>query len=316
MKALFEQVNEIDESDEYWFVRTDSGQFFETYLANDFIAIGWNYITIEDLRGSDEVVKAKIAKNAKLSLDDSNERGKVTAIYTKLLRFINLKKGDRIIIPSSNSDNYAFGIVASQRTTSDAEQSFDCEYYKRRKIKWLNSSPMSKLDPIFYKIRMSRHAISSVKMYASYIDKQMDALFFKKGNGHFVIDVLTTSDINLKLITQLINLIEEISVQINKKFELDEDISESLIKLNLQSPGKIELILPKGKTLVVFAARLMFSSTPTSFEGLPIPKSEKTEIKDFAEEHKKKLETLDSIMNKLSVDRAKINSGVVSNGVQ
>jgi len=139
-QGLLENVKNIESHRGYWFVRTDSGKNFETFVKNSFIGIGWNGITLEDLRDASlkaAEVKRKIAKRYNIDIDKSSGKGKTTAIYTKLLRFKEFKKGDLIIIPSSNSKLYAFGIIQDNSIYNDIDQTHNCSYYKRRKVEWL-----------------------------------------------------------------------------------------------------------------------------------------------------------------------------------
>lgn len=132
---LYALVDVIDVGTDYWFVRTDSGMYFETYLENNFIGIGWNYITLEDLTKSDVEVKNKIAQHEGLDLSDSDKKRLVTTIYTKLLRFKNLAKGDRVVIPSSGSGEFGFGIVLDRSPYVDVNRTGNCEYYQTKKSK-------------------------------------------------------------------------------------------------------------------------------------------------------------------------------------
>jgi|GEM_PF-4710568 hypothetical protein len=43
---------ELEPEKEYWFVRTDSGTYYDTFKENNFIALGWNNITVRDIKES------------------------------------------------------------------------------------------------------------------------------------------------------------------------------------------------------------------------------------------------------------------------
>ena len=45
--SLF-NVPKIEERN-YWLVRTDGGNYFEDFTRNNYIAIGWDYLTLERL---------------------------------------------------------------------------------------------------------------------------------------------------------------------------------------------------------------------------------------------------------------------------
>ena len=76
IEDLIKKVTEISLATQYWFVRTDYGENFETYYNNEFIAIGWNNITLEDLKdpNSDERIRTKLIKSE--NLDPLNKKTK------------------------------------------------------------------------------------------------------------------------------------------------------------------------------------------------------------------------------------------------
>lgn len=314
---LFELVNEIQLTNDYWFVRTDSGAHFETFYKNSFVGINWNYVTVEDLKKrSVEDLKNRIIKREDLNPDDPYDKGKATAIYNKLLRFSELKKGDRIIIPSTGSEYLAFGVISDKAIYVDEKQSFQCEYYKRRKVKWFRLEKFEDLDPTVYKIRMSRHAISSINEHAWFIDRIMDSVFTKEGNSHLVLDIQKKGNINLKHLNTMVTEIEKLMQKANDYFELGEDISESYIKLNLQSPGKIEIILKKGFSLIILAAVIAslggdINHQKSYVDKLPIPANEKKEIQTFIDINRADIDAIDSVMQSLDVPRDRINSGLI-----
>lgn len=305
---LYDLVGEVNTGTDYWFVRTDSGTYFETYLQNGFVGIGWNYITLEDLTKSDVDVKEKIGRFEKLDLEDSNNKRLVTTIYTKLLRFKNLAKGDRIVIPSAASGQFAFGTIEDKNPYVDADQSFDCEYYKRRRVRWGVVKFIEDLDPNFYKIKMSRHAISSVKENGWLIDKVLESLFVKDGRSHFVLNILKEDPIQLATLTNLVSSITTLSNNINAHFDLGESPDTSAIRLQLQSPGTIEIILEKGKSLIILAAVLSIISCGGSDDHLRIPQGEKDQINDFINLNSHEIDSIRNSMEALEVNKDKINS--------
>ncbi|MDR6781917.1 restriction system protein [Pedobacter africanus] len=253
-EQLINSIEEVEEEKGYWFVRTDSGENFNTFVENDFIGIGWNEITLNDLNKSDVgSLKNKIAKVEKLDPFATRDKSRITSTLNKLFIFKNFKKGDFIIIPSENSTQYAFGTIVDDEIFTDSNLSFKCNYYKRRKVKWMEVKNVDSLDPIFYKIKNTRHAISDIKPYQNYIDNVTNNLYLKQGYAHYVLEILTTDDINVDSLLTLIQSLKKLANEINKHFDLNEDVAGTSIRLNLQSPGKIELKLPSGKTLIILA---------------------------------------------------------------
>ncbi|PTQ92405.1 hypothetical protein C8P68_1125 [Mucilaginibacter yixingensis] len=307
-EELINHVNNLQADKQYWFVRTDSGLYFDTYTKHDFIGIGWNQITVEDLHKRSEVeIKTKIAQSEGYDLGITKGKGKVSAIYNKLKRFDSLAKGDIVIIPSASSSRYAFGVIEDSTIYVDSKETNDCSYHKRRKVKWLAIKQVSSLDPVFYQIKVSRHAISNIKRFEKYIDNVTDHLYIKEGYGHFVLDIKTQDDINVKALLTLIESLQELAKQINIEFNLNENIDSSSIRLNLQSPGKIEFKLHSGKTLIILAAVLSIASGCT-LNSDQISTADNHKLEKFVTIHQDTIQQAEQGIDELKVDRDKINA--------
>jgi len=259
----------------YWFVRTDGGLYFDSFVEGGYIAINWNSITKADILsmgGSGEAIKNKIALTEKI--DNSVKQGKmqVTGILSKLVRFKELNKGDTIIIPSHNSSRLAFGVIEDNEIYNDGNDVI-CPYIKRRKVNWVAIKNMQDLDPVFFQIKNSRHAISDIKRHSKYIDIVTNKMFFKNGYGHLVLNVKSPGDINLQ---DLLGVFEDILIvakKINEVFEFEEEIEECSIKINIQSPGPAMLKLVNGSTLAILGL-ILFSSC----NKLPISEQKKSDV--------------------------------------
>lgn len=307
-EELIKSVEKVESEKGYWFVRTDSGENFQTFIDNEFIGIGWNEISLDDLNKLDpESIKVKIAKIEKLDLSISNNKGRVTSALNKLLIFKNFKKGDLIIIPSENSSHYAFGVIDDDGIYTDTKLSNSCDYYKRRKIKWLEVKNVNTLDPIFYRIKNTRHAISDIKDYQNYIDNVTNNLYLKEGYAHYVMEILTKEDINVDSLLTLIKSIKILSNEINKDFNLNEDVSETSIRLNLQSPGRIEFKLPSGKTLIILATIVGILSGCAPDKTL-LSASDTKKCEKFVAVHDQTIKDIEKSMEELNVKKEEIKN--------
>ena len=305
VEELVKKVEKVSVETNYWFVRTDNGEYFDTYYKNGFIGIGWDEITIEELNNSAQrvAVKEKIGRIEDLDYNNTSTKGTITAIYNKLVRFVNLKKGDIIIIPSKKSSRYAFGIIEEDTAYSKFENENGCQHVKRKKVKWISLKPVSQLNPIFHQIKVSRHSISQINDYNEYIDNEINNIYLKEGNAHFVLDIKTEKDINVESLLELIKNIQILSKEINIYFDLNENIEENSIRLNLQSPGNIEFKLPVGKTLVMLSAILAMSCNNNNNNA-----NHNNELTNFTNTQTDTLNRINSSMIDLEVDKDKINS--------
>jgi len=256
------QIESEEKERRYWFVRTDQGNHYDTYLENNFIAIGWNYITVDDIvNTSKEQLKIKITNNTarRSGQSDSSYKRKISGVYNKIIRFHELKEGDIIVIPNYGSSYLAFGEITENHIYVDNSNEHDCTYYKRRKVNWYRSGNIGSFDPNLRFIKRNMHTISEVKSFQPYIDNVLNHLYKRGDYAHYVIEVNLTDNINLSAFTDLVVSIEKLSQIINQEFELNEDVNSTSIKLHLQSPGNIEII-SKGQNLMILAAFLSFVS--------------------------------------------------------
>ena len=88
----------IDDSTNYWFVRTSAGEHFEDFYFGEYIAIGWDKLNdIESLKCS---TKEKLKDDVIKLYSDDSRPGNTAA---QILKFVNdMKIGDYILIPNAS----------------------------------------------------------------------------------------------------------------------------------------------------------------------------------------------------------------------
>jgi len=305
LEEIYNNTENISKDKDYWFVRTDGGEYYETFVLNEFIGIGWNYITVDDLKNKSATeVKAKIAHKEGLDIKISKEKSKTTAIYNKLIKFEQLKKGDVIVIPSRKSSRLSFGEVSDDNTFVKNDTEEGCVFRKRKQIKWLETKNMTNLDPMFHRIKTSRQSIINIKKYESYINNVTHSLFLKNEKAHYIVDIQTKDEINIDELVDFISSIRQLSEKVNQHFNLGEDVSTSTIKLNLQSPGKIEFKYIAKKALI-------YSATVMSVAACNTPREHPNytpEIGTFINNNPDTLAHYQKITVNLDIDNDKIQS--------
>lgn len=279
----------------YWYIRTDKGLNFQTFYENNFVAIGWNEITIDDLIRHDEnhqPLRNRVESANQESLNDLTLTGKksqITLIIKKNLVFHSMKKGDIVIIPSANTEYLAFGIVDDERTYS--ETGHNCSYFKRRKIKWLRTENASRLDAKFAYVTKSFHAISEIdSTFHDIINNYMFDSYMIDNASVISIKLNTNDPIQYNSMKSIIDGIISIGKQYAEKEGLDETIEDVEIQINLQSPGFISL---KGA-----GVGLVFALTLLSY-GCSKDVSKKEEYKRIVEQYDLDISESDSIVNSL-----------------
>lgn len=177
IEEILSRVDNVKPESNYWFVRTDYGKYFEEFVENRYIAIGWDFLSLYELENkNEEYIRAKIIKEEEIDVSTFGGKVKVSTIYNKIKTFISLKKDDVVIIPSKNSDELAFGRIIDERAYENGNVK---EFRKQRKVEWFVRKCMRDLNPIFFKVKSNQHTISNITDYAPHIDRVMGVLFKK-----------------------------------------------------------------------------------------------------------------------------------------
>lgn len=244
-----EEIPVINQNRQYWFIRTMKGKLYDEFFNNGYVAIAYNSINFDDLyKLSEYELRDKVSQllsSKQVStvdeelIDEGNENGnsnldrKISSTINKLRTFVGMKADDIVIIPKYQSTEFAFGRVVSDQPYSDSENIEVCNFYKRKKINWIEKKTRFELDPIFNTLRINQHGISNVDLkLAPYIDRVMQPIYIKDDILTVVFNITDQNDISLVTFNSFINEFIELC---NKNGNVD-DIS---IKLRLNSPGQV-----------------------------------------------------------------------------
>lgn len=260
-------ITVIDENRNYWLVRTQSGEYYDDFYHGGFIGIGWNDLDWEQIvaRGNDDEVAEYIS--SKYPDEKQPKR-----ILSQLSRFImEMKINDIVLIPSRSSDYITFGIITSDLFTHEIDEDdiLDgaCDFIRRRNVTWLKTVDKRKLDPYLYKLLNSHHTITNANNYDIYIDRTLHS-FYKKGRAtHFVLEVNREKNIPTvelaNLLNNLLDLVPEVNDLTDSEFR-KEDLD---VRLNLQSPGLIEIIVFASPILLLGVGVILHYIMGGSFTG-------------------------------------------------
>jgi hypothetical protein len=155
-------------------------------------------------------------------------------------------------------------------------------------------------------MKLNRHTISNVRNFQPYIDNVLNHLYKRGEYAHYVIDVNLTENINLNTFTSLVGSIEKLSEIVNEGFNLDEDIHNTAIKLQLQSPGNIEII-SKGRNLMILAAFLSFASCSNQ-KDVNLDDQTKESFQMLKKNHSEVVDTCLSAFDKLETDKFELDN--------
>lgn len=246
IEKILAETPSIKSDRNYWLVRTQGGLYYDNFRNNNFIAIGANEISLSDISDSRKNEKNPndlLTQRIKKLLKDEKQPGYLAG---QLMKFTySIKKNDIVLIPSVSSSLISIGEVAETPVTlANNIQSKDpkiCPYVKRKKIRWLKDVKRDNLDANLYKMLFSHHIISDASQYAQIIDNSINNFYVKHDEASVILDVTSKQKINARELFKMGDYLLDTVDEFCKFYKLDIDTVDVEIKLNLQSPGKIQL---------------------------------------------------------------------------
>lgn len=246
---LLKNLPEINADRNYWLVRTQSGQFYDTFLKNNFISVGYNKIpseAINDLSYAIPDRKIFIEKFKGLVTKFYPEENRPGAIASQVTKFIfDIKKDDIVIIPSVNSTEISIGRVTGEKIILAGEEEMkatECDNKFRRKIEWQKTIRRTQLDPYLYKVLFAHKAINKLNHYADYIERTINNFYIKKEDINLVLYVNQQQDLLAKDIFSLGFYLLQTLDDVATHFNLDVSSDDIDLKINLNSEGKMQFI--------------------------------------------------------------------------
>lgn len=257
-----ESVKVIDSEKQYWLVRTMSGVYYSEYSTRNFIAIGFNglkrdYIK-EVIRVGEENAQKILAEKLDLiyegKLDDSGKKVNGGYAAAQIIKFFkNMKVGDIVIIPSSESRKIKVGVIESEVYTGEniSKDKSACPFQKRRKVRWSGEFYRTYLSPRLQLMFNSRHIVSNVDSYSNYIDSLVNNFYIKDEKTHLLLRVKTEEDISaasFSAVFDIFNLMDDF-LEDQGENHSSEDID---MKISVESPGFISLVAADPSLILFF----------------------------------------------------------------
>lgn len=233
----------IDATRNYWLVRTESGNYYEDFCKNNYIALGWDELLDLELIKTGDFERLK-----EIIIEKYPDQSKPGHAARQLYRFVKeMKKGDVVLIPSESSSYITLGILLDDEIYLEPTENLkylelgQCPYIKRRKVKWLTTKSRNEIDPYLYKLLNSHYGLTTANLYEHYIDRTIYPIFIKDNVGHLIFEVSTREKIRaVDLISFIQNTLSSIDVY-NALTNKNINKADIDITLNVQSPGHIEL---------------------------------------------------------------------------
>lgn len=303
----------VKEDRNYWLIRTEAGEYYDEFYHDEFVGMGWddlNKFSRKDHYDDDYMSEqvSKIYPKVK----------QTWRVYTQIRKFIyEIKIGDIVLIPSKS--HISFGYITSNVYYQDTKE-FDilegfCPFKKRRSVEWIKTIKRDDLDPYLYKLLNSHFTISNANDYSSYIDRTLHGFYIKNGESHLVLRVKKQGKVYLREINKLTDGALDLIDLFNEVTESNLDSNRIESKMNVQSPGPVELI--GIGSIIITLGLLLHYTMGGKFSGKASLKSfeingetdgllEKIiKFKKHSEENsntKEKLEAIKDSIKKLDID--------------
>ena len=235
---VLSKLPRIDTSKNYWFFRANGGTYYHSFHIGNYIAIGWNFISLQDLK---ELSKDQVKR--KLEEFDKNISNPGSA-YNQMLKFANsIKIGDFVIVPSKAPNNLIVGKVVSEPYTEsewriDSESNY-CPYNKRIQVDWLGVIENKDIDSKLYKLVYSGHTISDANQYKKYINRGLYDAYID-GN-RMSVTFKVQEEMNIDAFAYSTFLHKTLTMSQILQEGLDKH-NEIILRTNVQSNGIIELL--------------------------------------------------------------------------
>src|SRR5665213_492720 len=307
----------ISDTAQYWFLRTVGGSLFEPFITSQSVAIGYPYIDLKTLMGlsfnKDGIDKLK--KQIKAN-DPTEERPGLAA--RQLLVFTHaMKEGDYVVIPSFGTRSLAIGRI-TEKPPFQSPLKFNGEemigYAKRRSVRWIKRVQRESVNANLYLSLYAHQTISNVTDSSQWTDMLLFD-FFKKGkNFHYILRVDRMGGIDARELFQACIDLFKLADDFTSEYGITGTGEKMETRINLNSPGEIELI-SHGVEYMIAAAALVVTLSGGGFKSETLKIDLHTDglikkINDFLNDRKQR-QLSDSLRKKFDDLKVKRSADII-----
>jgi len=264
MDLLTSIANEFDipfvrKDQKIWFFRTKGGTYYYDFVANNFIALGWDRIPASLIRDSQQGKEAKKAQIEQLYPLEKRPG----LIFSQMDIFYNqMNTGDLVLIPDEGSKSISVGIIGKfvesiQRQSEDCNHE-QCTYVHRRSVEW-KKKIASCHDIYLFKALRAQQTISDVTDESSLILRNLFPVYISSGFIHFTFQKQTSANLsvasNVDLLSNIIR-ISDVTATLYGKESFSEELT---MKTAVGSPGFLEIILPGNPIATISVGLILFA---------------------------------------------------------
>lgn len=242
-------IPSFDSSVQFWMIRTKQGFFFDEYIQQNFIAIGWNLIVDANL----SVPLPSLQEDAlKKAIQNEYQEKRPGVALNKCIKFCRqMKKGDLVMIVDKSCIAFAkigeYYELTNEACTIETEKAahsaiesgkpkpIACPYIKRRHIEVIKIIYTDEsLNPyLFRAIAVNRHSLSCLNGCAETILSTCYDCFFYRDRLNVTFHVGQRNGINALMLSSFISCSAQLLAC--------GDPSSVSAKTALHSPGDIVL---------------------------------------------------------------------------
>ncbi|MDO4446293.1 MAG: hypothetical protein Q4C97_12285 [Bacillota bacterium] len=242
----------VDENVNFWMMRAKGGFFYDEFIRDGFIALGWNYID-----SNTSFSKSNIESIKEGIRNWYGDKVPMTAI-NKCMKFMyDFQEGDYVVIPNKGSTEVAIckiGVYFEQEGLDEGKEivaikkienkeseigKVNCPYKKRRKIELILRVSTKRIGHNLLRAIASYHGLNSLNDYATDVLNCIYDCYIYKTDIIFPINIARKEAIKARDFSKLMFGVSEVFCEY-----IDEDAVS--ITLNLNSPGKIVVTLKSG----------------------------------------------------------------------
>jgi restriction system protein len=243
--ASADRIPEISAERQYWFIRTNGGEFYQDFIDTKSIGIGFNLVTLADVNKafadkSDPYGQLHAAVYKRYNTDTT---GKAAGLIWRFLK--EIKPGDVVVMPSGGSNRLYFGEVTNgdpfEVVTEVADD--DVVYRKRRSVNWISEKDWYNVDSNVYRAFASPQALTQITAYGDYLDREMYALYTKGGETHVRLDIRTVGGIDGDDYFDMGHSLLSLCREFRRDIKLPDKGNKIEVRSNVQSPGIFEFIM-------------------------------------------------------------------------
>ena len=257
IEQLGKLICDINPDKHYWFFRTMGGTYYDEFVSRGYIAFGYDGITMKDLKNipeRDDMARTYL-KIRLQELDKDMTDTQTAKAAGQIVKFYRgLAVGDVVVAPSYQSKKFAIGIIESEMYEDSGKHAEgECQFVKRRKVRWEKEVWRSELDSKAILAFGNQQTMSSIDDYAEYIDRKVSKLYNKGEKTYLTLRVNHNGPLSWddwSLIGDLGAIFKDFSEENN----LGVDLTKIEMKVNVQSPGDIMMAVAYGAGILLAVA--------------------------------------------------------------